>query len=95
MPSPTGKKNSLMAPSLRRQSSQVAQLTPSTPVRWEAPPPLMAWALVALLKTSGAAIRTVIPGLPHTPIEDGVRETMASFRRLAAENRLETHDLGA
>ena len=33
--------------------------------------------------------------MPKTPLEDGIRETVAIFRRLQAEGRLDTSDLDA
>ena len=39
------------------------------------------------------AIHAVLPDLPRTPLEDGVRETMAAFRRLRDEDRLPVGEL--
>lgn len=41
----------------------------------------------------GGAIRAAYPSLPHTPLAVGVRATLARFRALAAEGRLDTRDL--
>jgi UDP-glucose 4-epimerase len=40
-----------------------------------------------------AAIRNVIKGLPATPLEEGIEETMAMFSLLRDEGRLDTRDL--
>lgn len=40
-----------------------------------------------------AAIRTVYPTLPHTPLADGVRATIARFRELHAAGALDVRDL--
>ena len=42
---------------------------------------------------SDGALRAAVPGLPATPLADGVAETMERFRRLHAEGRLPTEDL--
>jgi nucleoside-diphosphate-sugar epimerase len=42
-----------------------------------------------------SALRAVISGLPHTSLEDGVRETVVRFRQLQAANRLDTSDIDA
>jgi nucleoside-diphosphate-sugar epimerase len=44
-------------------------------------------------RLDGAAIRAALPDLPRTPLEAGVRETLARFRALAAAGRLDTRDL--
>ena len=41
----------------------------------------------------GDALRAAIPSLPHTPLEAGIRETMARFRALHEAGRLDTRDL--
>ena len=41
----------------------------------------------------GGAIRASYPSLPHTPLAVGVRATLARFRALEAEGRLDTRDL--
>jgi nucleoside-diphosphate-sugar epimerase len=43
----------------------------------------------------GTALAAALPGLPRTPVEQGVRETLAHFRRLRDEGRLDTRDLDA
>lgn len=40
-----------------------------------------------------APLRQLLPGLPRTGFEDGVRETVRIFRRLLAENRLPSDEL--
>ncbi len=42
-----------------------------------------------------AALLRDIGPLPKTPLEDGIRQTLELFRRLAKENRLDTSDLDA
>ncbi|HEX3146539.1 MAG TPA: NAD(P)-dependent oxidoreductase [Gemmataceae bacterium] len=42
-----------------------------------------------------AAILRDIGPLPKTPLEDGIRQTLAIFRQLAKEGRLDTSDLDA
>lgn len=41
----------------------------------------------------GSALRALIPGLPHTRLEDGVRETLARFAALRDAGRLDTCDI--
>ncbi len=41
----------------------------------------------------GAALEVALPGLPKTPLQDGVRATLARFRELHAAGRLSTHDI--
>jgi nucleoside-diphosphate-sugar epimerase len=43
----------------------------------------------------GGALRAAVPGLPHTPLEVGIRETMARFAALRDAGRLDTRDLDA
>jgi nucleoside-diphosphate-sugar epimerase len=43
----------------------------------------------------GAALESALPGLVRTPLELGVRETIAHFRRLRDTGRLDTRDLDA
>lgn len=43
----------------------------------------------------GRALHQALPGLPDTPLEEGVRLTMDRFRTLHEEGRLSTHDLEA
>jgi hypothetical protein len=31
--------------------------------------------------------------MPHTPLEDGIRQTLEAFRRLKREGRLDTTEL--
>jgi nucleoside-diphosphate-sugar epimerase len=40
------------------------------------------------------ALRRDLGAVPHTPLAEGVRRTLEQFRRLQAEGRLETADLG-
>jgi nucleoside-diphosphate-sugar epimerase len=44
---------------------------------------------------SDAAIQRDLGPLPKTSLEDGIRETVTIFRKLQAENRLDTADLDA
>jgi len=41
----------------------------------------------------GAAIRSALPQLPRTPLEEGIRETVHQFQKLLDEGRLNTDDL--
>jgi len=41
----------------------------------------------------GSALEAAVPGLPRTPLVEGVRETMRRFGELAAAGRLDTRDL--
>jgi nucleoside-diphosphate-sugar epimerase len=41
------------------------------------------------------SIEKVLPDLPRTPLEDGIRETMERFRELQSEGRLTTTELDA
>jgi nucleoside-diphosphate-sugar epimerase len=41
------------------------------------------------------SIESVLPGLPRTPLAEGVAETMAQFRTLQSEGRLTTMELDA
>lgn len=41
----------------------------------------------------GSAIHQSIEGLPRTPLEEGIRETMGRFRELREAGRLDTRDL--
>ena len=41
----------------------------------------------------GSALDAAVPGLPRTPLVEGVRETMRRFSELAARGRLDTRDL--
>lgn len=41
----------------------------------------------------GSALRALIPGLPQTRLEDGVRETLARFAALRDAGRLDTSDI--
>jgi nucleoside-diphosphate-sugar epimerase len=43
----------------------------------------------------GSALESALPGLARTPLEVGVRETVAHFRRLRDAGRLDTRDLDA
>jgi len=43
----------------------------------------------------GAALESALPGLARTPLEVGMRETIAHFRRLRDAGRLDTRDLDA
>ena len=40
-----------------------------------------------------AAIRRDLGPMPVTPLADGIRETLAIFRKLQSENRLDTSEL--
>jgi nucleoside-diphosphate-sugar epimerase len=42
-----------------------------------------------------AALRRDLGPVPHTPLRDGIRQTLVRFRRLHAEGRLDTADLTA
>ena len=44
---------------------------------------------------SDAGIERDLGPMPRTPLEDGIRETVAIFRRLQSEGRLDTADLDA
>ncbi len=39
-------------------------------------------------KMDGSALRAAVPGIPQTPLEDGIRQTLDRFDRLKAEGRL-------
>ena len=41
----------------------------------------------------GSALERALPGLPHTSLEDGIRETLDRFRALRDAGRLDTRDL--
>ena len=41
----------------------------------------------------GAALDAAVPGLPRTPLEEGIRETMQRFTALREAGRLDTRDL--
>jgi nucleoside-diphosphate-sugar epimerase len=41
----------------------------------------------------GSALAAALPGLPGAPIDQGVRETIAHFRRLRDADRLDTREL--
>lgn len=43
----------------------------------------------------GTALQAALPGLTRTPLEVGLRETIAHFRRLRDSGRLDTRDLEA
>ena len=40
-----------------------------------------------------AALQRDLGPIPHTPLEEGIRETLAMFRTLQAQGRLDTADL--
>jgi hypothetical protein len=42
---------------------------------------------------SDAGIEKDLDAMPKTSLEDGIRETVAIFKQLQAENRLDTSDL--
>jgi nucleoside-diphosphate-sugar epimerase len=44
-------------------------------------------------RLDGAAIHALVPGLPHTPIVAGIRETVERFRALHAAGGLDVRDL--
>jgi nucleoside-diphosphate-sugar epimerase len=46
-------------------------------------------------RLDGRALEGAVPGLVHTPLAQGVRETLARFRDLARQGRLDTRDLDA
>ncbi|MBM3797082.1 MAG: NAD(P)-dependent oxidoreductase [Acidobacteria bacterium] len=39
-------------------------------------------------KMDGSALHAAVPGIPQTPLEDGIRQTLDRFDRLRAEGRL-------
>ena len=41
-----------------------------------------------------AALQRDLGPMPRTPLVDGIRTTLAQFRQLQAEGRLDTSDLG-
>lgn len=45
-------------------------------------------------RLDGSALHAALPGLPHTTLVDGVRETVARFRALLAAGLLDARDLG-
>jgi nucleoside-diphosphate-sugar epimerase len=50
-------------------------------------------ALPIAANLDDSALQRDLGDLPHTSLEEGIRETAAIFQRLAAEHRLDTHDL--
>jgi nucleoside-diphosphate-sugar epimerase len=44
-------------------------------------------------RLDGSALAAALPGLPHTPPLDGIRDTLHRFRALHAAARLDTRDL--